>query len=244
MAPAPSVFKPLQAIEDGWAAFARAPWTFLLFELLAGGIAVLFALLAIAGGTRLTGLIDAGHPLVAGLGLLLGLAGYGMATTWGIVGLVRGALESLQGERPAFSSFTRFDGAVWAVLWRWLLMGVALTLIKLVFGLVGYGLYSVQALLALIPLVIGVALALYLLVNQQFFLQITLFEERNLIGTVQRGRSLNDPRWWRMLGFLVTLALVNLLLGLLVLYTGFIVAIPLMLCISTAAYLQLREPLS
>ena len=244
MAPAPSVFKPLQAIEDGWAAFARAPWTFLLFELLAGGIAVLFALLAIAGGARLTGLIEAGHPLVAGLGLLLGLAGYGMATTWGMVGLVRGALESLQGERPAFSSFTRFDGAVWAVLWRWLLMGVALTLIKLVFGLVGYGLYSVQALLALIPLVIGVALALYLVVNQQFFLQITLFEERKLIGTVQRGRSLNDPRWWRMLGFLVTLALVNLLLGLLVLYTGFIVAIPLMLCISTAAYLQLRDPLN
>ena len=130
------------------------------------------------------------------------------------------------------------------MLWRWLLVGVALTLIKLVFGLVGYGLYTMQALLALIPLVIGIALALYLVVNQQFFLQITLFEERNLVGTIQRGRNLNDPRWWRMLGFLATLALVNLLLGLLVLYTGFIVAIPLMLCISTAAYLQLREPLS
>ena len=128
------------------------------------------------------------------------------------------------------------------MLWRWLLVGVALTLIKLVFGLVGYGLYTMQALLALIPLVIGIALALYLVVNQQFFLQITLFEERNLVGTIQRGRNLNDPRWWRMLGFLATLALVNLLLGLLVLYTGFIVAIPLMLCISTAAYLQLREP--
>ena len=80
--------------------------------------------------------------------------------------------------------------------------------------------------------------------NQQFFLQITLFEERNLAGTIQRSRNLNDPRWRRMLGFLATLALVNMLLGLLVLYTGFVVAIPLMLCISTAAYLQLREPLS
>jgi len=244
MAAAPSVLKPLQAIEDGWAAFARAPWTFLLFELLAGSIALICALLAIAGGARLTGVIDAAHPVLAGLGLVLGLAGYGIATTWGMVGLVRGAFESLQGGRPAFSTFTRFDGAVWAVLWRWLLVGVALTLIKLVFGLVGYGLYTMQALLALIPLVIGIALALYLVVNQQFFLQITLFEERNLVGTIQRGRNLNDPRWWRMLGFLATLALVNLLLGLLVLYTGFIVAIPLMLCISTAAYLQLREPLS
>ena len=47
-----------------------------------------------------------------------------------------------------------------------------------------------------------------------------------------------------MLGFLGTLALVNLFLSLLALYTGFIVAIPLMLCISTAAYLQLRDPFS
>ena len=79
---------------------------------------------------------------------------------------------------------------------------------------------------------------------QQFFLQITLFEERNLVETIQLGRNLNDSRWWRMLGFLGTLALVNLFLSLLALYTGFIVAIPLMLCISTAAYLQLRDPFS
>ena len=41
-----------------------------------------------------------------------------------------------------------------------------------------------------------------------------------------------------------TLALVNLPLSLVVLYTGFVVAIPLMLCISTAAYLQLRDQLN
>ena len=130
------------------------------------------------------------------------------------------------------------------MIWRWLVVGLALILIKLGFGVVGFGLYSVNAVLALIPLVIAIALALYLLVNQQFFLQISLFEENNLIGTIQRGRSLNDPRWWRMLGFIITLALVNLILGLVVLFTGFIVAIPLMLCISTAAYLQLRDQLN
>ena len=130
------------------------------------------------------------------------------------------------------------------MIWRWLVVGLALTLIKLGFGVVGFGLYSVNAVLALIPLVIAIALALYLLVNQQFFLQISLFEKNNLIGTIQRGRSLNDPRWWRMLGFIITLALVNLLLSLVVLFTGFIVAIPLMHCISTAAYLQLRDQLT
>ena len=244
MTAARPTLKPLQAIEDGWAAFARAPWTFLLFELLAGGIALLFALLAIGGASRLTGFIDTPHTAVAWVGLLLGLVGYVVTTTWGMVGLVRGAHESLHGNRPAFATFTRFDNAVWSLIGRWLVVGLALTLIKVIFGAVGFGLYSVNAVLALIPLVLAITLALYLLVNQQFFLQITLLEESNLIETIQRGRSLNDPRWWRMLGFVITLALVNLLLGLLVLYTGFIVAIPLMLCISTAAYLQLREQLN
>ena len=244
MTAARPTLRPLRAIEDGWAAFARAPLTFLLFELLAGIIALLFALLAVGGASRLTGLIDTPHTAVAWVGLLLGIVGYTITTTWGIVGLVRGAHESLQGNRPAFATFTRFDGAVWTLIWRWLVVGIALTLIKLVFGVVGFGLYSVNAVLALIPLLIAIALALYLLVNQQFFLQISLFEESNLIGTIQRGRSLNDPRWWRMLGFIITLALVNLILGLVVLYTGFIVAIPLVLCISTAAYLQLRDQLN
>ena len=244
MTTARPTLKPLLAIEDGWAAFARAPWTFLLFELLSGGLALLCALLAIAGTIRLPGLIDMAHPALAWLGVVLGLAGYALTTTWGMVGLVRGAQQSLQGQRPDFASFTRWDGAVWAVLWRWLLMGLAWFLIKLSFGLVGFGLYSVHYLLVLIPLTIAIALALYLVVNQQFFLQITLFEQRNLIDTIQRGRQLNDPRWWRMLGFLVILSLVNLLLGLLVLFTGFIVAIPLMACISTAAYQQLRDQLS
>ena len=244
MTTARPTLKPLLAIEDGWAAFARAPWTFLLFELLSGGLALLCALLAIAGTVRLPGLIDLAHPALAWLGVVLGLAGYALTTTWGMVGLVRGAQQSLQGQRPDFASFTRWDGAVWAVLWRWLLMGLAWFLIKLSFGLVGFGLYSVHYLLVLIPLTIAIALALYLVVNQQFFLQITLFEQRNLIDTIQRGRQLNDPRWWRMLGFLVILSLVNLLLGLLVLFTGFIVAIPLMACISTAAYQQLRDQLN
>ena len=244
MTTARPTLKPLLAIEDGWAAFARAPWTFLLFELLSAGLALLCALLAIAGTVRLTGLIDIAHPGLASLAVVLGLAGYALTTTWGMVGLVRGAQQSLQGQRPDFASFTRWDGAVWAVLWRWLLMGLAWFLIKLSFGLVGFGLYSVHVLLVLIPLTIAIALALYLVVNQQFFLQITLFEQRNLIDTVQRGRQLNDPRWWRMLGFLVILSLVNLLLGLLVLSTGFIVAIPLMACISTAAYQQLRDQLN
>ena len=65
MTAARPTLRPLQAIEDGWAAFARAPWTFLLFELLAGSIALLFALLAVGGASRLTGLIETPRMAVA-----------------------------------------------------------------------------------------------------------------------------------------------------------------------------------
>ena len=244
MTAAQSRFKPLLAIEDGWAAFARAPWTFLLFQMLAGGIALLFAQFAVAGGALLAGMGEAPQPPTQWLMLLFGLVGYAITTTWGIVGLVRGAHESLQGNRPAFATFTRFDGAVWALLWRSLVVGLALILIKVVIGVVGFGLYKIDAPLALIPLIIAIVMATYLMVNQQFFLQITLFEERNLMETIQHGSSLNDPRWWQMLGFVVTLSMVNLLLGLLLIFTGFIVAIPVILCISTAAYLQVSNQLS
>ena len=244
MTAAQSRFKPLLAIEDGWAAFARAPWTFLLFQMLAGGIALLFAQFAVAGGALLAGMGEAPQPPTQWLMLLFGLVGYAITTTWGIVGLVRGAHESLQGNRPAFATFTRFDGAVWALLWRSLVVGLALILIKVVIGVVGFGLYKIDAPLALIPLIIAIVMAVYLMVNQQFFLQITLFEKRNLMETIQRGSSLNDPRWWQMLGFVVTLSMVNLLMGLLLIFTGFIVAIPVILCISTAAYLQVSNQLS
>jgi len=244
MTAAQSRFKPLLAIEDGWAAFARAPWTFLLFQMLAGGIALLFAQFAVAGGALLAGMGEAPQPPTQWLMLLFGLVGYAITTTWGIVGLVRGAHESLQGNRPAFATFTRFDGAVWALLWRSLVVGVALILIKVVIGVVGFGLYKIDAPLALIPLIIAIVMAVYLMVNQQFFLQITLFEERNLMETIQHGSSLNDPRWWQMLVFVVTLSMVTLLMGLLLIFTGFIVAIPVMLCISTAAYLQVSNQLS
>ena len=244
MTAAQSRFKPLLAIEDGWAAFARAPWTFLLFQMLAGGIALLFAQFAVAGGALLAGMGEAPQPPTQWLMLLFGLVGYAITTTWGIVGLVRGAHESLQGNRPAFATFTRFDGAVWALLWRSLVVGLALILIKVVIGVVGFGLYKIDAPLALIPLIIAIVMAVYLMVNQQFFLQITLFEERNLMETIQHGSSLNDPRWWQMLVFVVTLSMVTLLMGLLLIFTGFIVAIPVMLCISTAAYLQVSNQLS
>ena len=51
--PANQQLRVLQAIEDGWNAFAKAPWTFLLFQALVAVIALPFAAMAGLGSARI-----------------------------------------------------------------------------------------------------------------------------------------------------------------------------------------------
>jgi len=46
----------------------------------------------------------------AGLALAVGAVGYVVVTLWGLVGLTRSAWRCLEGQRPDFRSFTRWDG--------------------------------------------------------------------------------------------------------------------------------------
>ena len=65
------------ALKDGWAAFQRAPWTFVGFVLLSGVL------------SQLAGLI----PFNIGIIQIL-------VNLWATVGLVRGAWIALEGGRP------------------------------------------------------------------------------------------------------------------------------------------------
>ncbi|MFM8260344.1 MAG: hypothetical protein ACKN83_11085, partial [Vulcanococcus sp.] len=77
----------LRAIEDGWQAFCRAPWSFLLFQVLVLVVALPFAGLATAGGLRLASQELLGlHPIAAGLALVVGAVGYVVVILWGLVG--------------------------------------------------------------------------------------------------------------------------------------------------------------
>jgi len=89
----------LQAIEDGWNAFTKAPWTFLLFQALVAVIALPFAALAGLSGARLAAMegIPEIHPAGAAFLLVVGLVGYVIVVLWGVVGIVRGAWSSLEG---------------------------------------------------------------------------------------------------------------------------------------------------
>ena len=72
------------AIEEGWTAFRRAPWTFVGFVLLTGVLSQLLAVLPLPGvGSLLSALVN----------------------LWGAVGLVRGSWIALNGEAPRFQNF-------------------------------------------------------------------------------------------------------------------------------------------
>ncbi len=111
----------LQAIEEGWNAFAKAPWTFLLFQALVAVIALPFAALAGLSGARLAAVegIPEIHPAGAAFLLVVGLVGYVIVVLWGVVGIVRGAWSSLEGQKPSFSTFVRWDGEQLATLYSW-----------------------------------------------------------------------------------------------------------------------------
>lgn len=249
------------ALHEGWSAFRRAPWSFLGFEMvvLVLQLAVQPLLAGVLGAAQGQGVSSADWMLFAlGMALSFGLDGY--AT----VGLVRGSWQALGGERPSLGSLLRWDGAGWQrVLKARLLLGIVLALplllvltlalaTTLIAGLVeSWEPGRSQELLALPALLVTVLAALLLAlmvlmlvvftVNQQFLAPIALLERQPPWATIQRGRALADPQFLLLLVLLV-LKLGLLLLGLLSFSVGLLLAWPVVICISTAAYRQLVAP--
>ena len=72
------------AIQEGWTAFRRAPWSFVGFVLLSGVLSQLVAYLPLPGvGSFLSAFVN----------------------LWGAVGLIRGSWIALNGEAPSFQDF-------------------------------------------------------------------------------------------------------------------------------------------
>ena len=249
------------ALHDGMTAFRRAPLSFSLFSAGLTGLQVLLLPLQ----ERL--LVEPGRSLQP-LDVVLFLLGFHLSlavSLWGSQGLVRGAWAALAGQRPTLISLLRWDGKGFARLIKaWALLGLLLV-IPLVVLLAALGIALLLAAtvrggspqpepLMLASLVVGaVALAAlgafgllltYLGVNQQFLAQIALLEGTNGITTLRRGQKLVDHQWLLLLLLLLIKALLLLLGGLLAFITlgiGWILAWPLVSCITTAAYRQLRQ---
>ena len=225
-----------EAVEEGFRAFRRAPWLFVLFTLLTGGLSLLFQAL-----TNLDALPEASQPplpLIA-LALIVGTVGQVAVNLWGMVGLIRGAWTALDGNQPRWSTFSRWDGrASGRLLLRQVTLGVLVLVVLLAAGILMFGLAQLQPWLAALPAVAALVVLIYLLVGQSFLPWVALLEGPGPLATLQRGREGVDPQWWWVL-LLALLQGAILLVGALLCGVGLLAAAPLVVCISTAAYRQL-----
>lgn len=251
------------AIHDGWQAFCRAPRVFALYALVVNLLILLQQPLLLRIGNVARPSSDPRDWALYGLGLTIMAAVF----LWGCLGLARGSLLALQGQRPTLMQLMRWDGNAWQRLLRaglrlMAMVGLPGGLGLLLFGLplllaledqalereveqaLGQGTTFLLALLLLALLLLSLALtlagALYLLVNQAFLLQIVLLEDCGGAKAVERGRQLVDPQWPLVLLLVIVSAILNGL-GLLACVVGSLAAWPAVICIGTAAYRQLRQ---
>ncbi len=226
----------LEAVREGWQAFCRAPWPFVLFTLLTGSLNLLFNLLS-----SLDQLPETLQPSLAVqlTGLVVGVIGQVVVSLWGSVGLIRGAWSALEGQRPDWRTLSRWDGgAAGRLLVRQLVYGLLILGVIVLAGAVAIGLAQLQQWLMAIPAIAALVVLIYLAVNQTFLPWVALLQGPGPIDTLQRGREAVDPQWW----WVVLLALLQtgiLLLGLMLCGVGLLAAAPVALCVATAAYRQL-----
>jgi len=222
----------LQAVEDGWTAFTKAPWQFVLFTLLIGVLSFIFQLI-----TNLPTLWVEGS--LQTLMTIVGVIGSVIINLWGVIGMVRGSWAALDGKRPEFSQFSRWNSsAAGRVFVRSIALNLLFLLILVICFGVAFGLGQVNEALIWIPALITLILFIYLSVNQMFLPYVALLEKPGPFEAIQRGREAVDPSWWWVVLLLIVDAVI-LVIGTLLCGVGLLVAAPVVACITTAAYRQL-----
>ena len=231
----------LQAVEDGWGAFCRAPWAFLLFQALAGLILLPFAALTAVGGARLAevGELMGVHPTGAWAALIIGVVGYVIVALWTVVGLTRGAWLSLEGRKPCFADFTRWDRPASArLLLSLMVLAIVVAVAGTIAALVGAGLGMLNEALSVLPMIVVAIFFLWLLVTQKFLIQVSLLGTANPLHTLRSGVNVVNPSCWMVLWLGIVEGVIHAIGGLFS-YGGLLVVVPVVLCISTAAFRQL-----
>ena len=230
--PANQRLQVLQAIEDGWNAFARAPWPLVLFTLLAGSVWILFQII-VRGAHYLA---NDSAPFAY---LLVVAVGSTVISLWGVTGLIRGAWKSLNGTKPSFSELVRWDGnAAGRLFINQIVLAIIIFIIALVFSWLTNEFFAASTLAGFIPLIAGVVIFIYLSVNQKLLPFIALLQTGNPIENIQKGQKIIDATWWWMLLLLIVNTII-LTVGIILNGVGLLVASPLVICISLAAYRQL-----
>jgi hypothetical protein len=229
----------MEAVEDGWRAFSRAPWPFTLFGLLTVGPNLL--LQAVLNGVSWPDAQSLPNSLAVAI---LASGGAAIAAQlWGTTGMIRAGWVALEGNRPDWGTFLRWDGRGIA---RLLLAQLSLSalmfslLIGTVLLLRGSEFFpGALAPIARFAILLGGGLlGLYLLVGQTFLPWVALLQGPGPLASIAQGQRVVGRSQGQVLRFVIVTFLLWVT-GLALCLVGLFVAQPVIICVATAAYRQL-----
>ena len=228
------------ALEKGWAAFASCPWVLMGFTLLSGGTNLLSQVLYRYESSQVLGLFHHPDPWAMVLAAAAWLA-WALSSLWLVVGLMRGAEMALSQRQLRLADLARLDPMAMVRCGGTLALILVLNALIVRLAQASAWLLSlIQPWLAPLPLVAGVAVAVYLAADQILCLPLTLIGRCTPLAAFRSGRAAVDPHWLHALGLTLVVLLI-LLAGFLVLPVGLLAALPVTCCTLAAAYRQLFE---
>ena len=242
------------ALQDGWTTFRRTPWTFVFFVLFAFVLSTVVDLLPGIAGYIVSTLVDlwATVGLIRGawLGLNKERPSFGdliridAPAIWRLFSrqFLLTVLLGVISATAAILALTAADAGELAQSIYSQMQGIDASNPELINGLIteiqGLALAIVTSPVAILVLLVGAVIAIYIQVNQMFLGFLAVVKGLGPIATLREGFRIVQTQWWTVFGLLV-MQLVILLLGLIAFGFGLLAALPVVICSTASAYRQL-----
>jgi len=163
---------------------------------------------------------------------------------WLITGLTRGAWMAVHGKKPTLGDLLQVDLNSW---WR---LFAAMFVINLVFfmiamsaGIAAAAVASIVPWLSILVLIVALVLGASFGINQSLLPYFTTLHQLGPINAIQAGqKNIQAVRWNAFL--LIVLESLMLIAGILLLFVGLFAALPVIFCVSAAAFQQIMGPMS
>ena len=242
------------ALQEGWTTLRRTPWTFVFFALLAFVLSTVVDLLPGFVGFIVSAFVDLWATVGLIRGAWLGLNGERLSfgdlirvnarDIWCLFSrlvlltLLLGVISATVG----ILAVTVADAGQLAqsIYWRMQIFdpsnyqAIYLTITEINNLALALG----RSPVALLVLLIGATLIVFIQVNQTFLGFLAVVKGLGPISTLRAGFRTVQTQWWTVFG-LLAMQLVIILLGLIAFGFGLLAAIPVVVCSTASAYRQL-----
>ena len=242
------------AIQEGWQTFRRSPWPFVFFAVAAFILSTLVDQIPGITGFIATTLVDLWATIGLMRGAWLGLNGKSPKFA-DFITVNPAAIWRLFSRQLVLTLLLGAIGV--AVFWLALISANASGMFTELYGLVmatdpsnpdqitallpdiqALAMNVIQSPIAVVILLIGSLVGVYVQVNQAFLGYIAVMKGLGPIGSIQQGIMTVQGQWWTVLGLLLMQVLITLL-GALACGFGLLAAIPVVFGVTASAYRQL-----